>query len=717
MLFIKSPQNTESPHFACWFGNFYEPYFSNRDACEKGINELKKIGMNTIILDSKLWSDFTAYFKGKKPSQYVQRQIEIIEVCKQLNLKVSFLALYYIGDNLYPVVYDNPPEYIDQPVDLHGNKIPGYRHWAQKQQKKQVEHCMNLHRKLAKDTICLARNENQQQKIPFYFYHDPVFTPSFDADGIDHYLKWLENQYTVEQINRRYKINANSIDELTPEQYWVHPEKAASRWDVPENDDYLYNTQVLLKYADNQKYKMSVMSNMFCDLASKLRQKEPRFYLYSSISQWKYFFNDCQNAWYWDASRRNVDIWEAGKSLDSPSFTTLPADCFSQPNSYVVSAELAMLRSAADFKDFIAGLFLGRYLYNDIYNVYSPMEMILTALAAGATDLYFYGYNGLDDGGNFGKWTDTQKYSIAKGLEFFTKFRKIAAKRLRTKKAAIVFPLATFALYHGGYDPVSYAKYRHDLLGWYRQFADLGINCDILHPAQVKQGQLNDYQVAIFPADPMYRLMPDEHFECAVNDFLKQDKMLLHSASCAVQHFIDIPSEKHEPDSINWRENITTDSSLFLTYPNGEIQAVYRSTDKPAIVSNKRGKAKVISFGFDYGYAYTSNIHQPAPAKYGKENHYPLTLLEYTPVEKLILEKFPGHRRSREIEIVEFENGTLVINHSPNDHKLETDTKAKIIKTLECEDKNLLAPRNCAFFPTCRTLKSTDKKRHIKLIN
>jgi hypothetical protein len=696
MLFSTNDYSqNDRPVFASWMGNFYEPYFSDLQKCRQGIEELKSLGFNSIVLDSKLWTDFTAYFNGEKPSQYVNTQIEMIEKCRQLKMGTSFLALYYIGDNLYPEVYDNPPEYVEQPVALDGEKIRGYRHWSNKQLKRKLEHCLDLYNKLAKDTAASAIDENGNEKLPFYFYHDPVFTPIFDDDGIEHYKNWLKQNYTIQQLNARYGINKRSIDELTPHDYWVYPEKGAARWDIPTTEDYQNKTVNVLKYADNQRYKIEVISNMFAHLSQSLRKAEPRFYLYSSISQWKIFFNDCRHAWFWDSSRRSTDIWQIGKSLDCPSFTTLPADCFSQPDSYVVSAELAMLRSATGFKDFLAGIFFGRYLYNDIYSVFSPEEILTTAYGTGATDFYFYGYNGLDDGGNFGKWEKEKKDSVKKGLDWFTKLRSTTGPRKKENTAAIIFPLATFSLHHAGYDWETYAKYRQDLLGWYKQFADMGINPDILHPDQVKAGLLDQYEIAIYPADPMYYAMPDQKLNDSIKEFVKSGKIILASASSPIPNILEIETKKHESDPIVWEEKITTDSPIFLSFPGCQPVAKYRGTDEPAIVTAELEKGQVLLFGFDYGYSYASVMHLPSPARYGKENHYPLTMIERTPVEKLMKEKYPNLERNRNIEIVPFEKGTLIINHSAYNYK--TPESRSGLCTYAGFDGENLPPHNSVF--------------------
>ncbi|WP_159310580.1 hypothetical protein, partial [Klebsiella pneumoniae] len=72
------------------------------------------------------------------------------------------------------------------------------------------------------------------------------------------------------------------------------------------------------------------------------------------------------------------------------------------------------------------------YMANDIYAFCSPAEVIASAFGAGATDLYFYGYNGLDDGGNFGKWGTPEKTSLRQALDWFSAVRAVAGKRVKT---------------------------------------------------------------------------------------------------------------------------------------------------------------------------------------------------------------------------------------------------------------------------------------------
>ena len=652
------------PLFASWFGTLFEPYYSDFEAAASAIDEMRALGINCVVLDSKLWREFSEFFRDGTENHYVAMQRRVINRCRDIGMGVSFLALYHNGDNLWPKLHDSPPEFIDPPVDLQGQSIRGYRHWSDKQLNQQIQHCLDLYRHLAGPAAATALDENGQERLPFYFYHDPIFIPSFDRDGIDHYLGWLEQQYSLDELNRRYGTEFDSIRAMRPEDYWVHPEKAGNLLDAPCEEDYREKSKRIPIYADNQRFKRWVMKEAFRKLSEGLKQQEPRFYLYSALNQWKLFFNDCDPFWYWDTSRRGVDIWDLGDHLDCPSFTVGPSDCYAEPDAYVVSCELAMLRSATRPTDFIAGLYMGRYLRRDVYNVVSPAEVIATAFAAGATDLYFYGYGGLDDGGSYDRWPIDKKASLKRGLDFFAEVREIAGPRKLSKKAAIVFPLATYVLQHAIDNWQAYAANRNDTLGWYRQLADLGVNCDVLHPRQIAQGMLAEYELAIMPANPLYWAMPDADLARQIEAFVRGGGLLLRSASAGMDADLAIEATDHERDSIAWREKMSNDSPAFKSFENGECVAAYMRSGKTAIARHAVGEGSICSFGFNYGYACTVVQHTTAHKQYGIEDHYPLSLMQVTPVEKILMDAGLAQPVQPQVERVDFANGRLIINHS-----------------------------------------------------
>lgn len=649
------------PAFMAWFGNFFEPYFSSEEAVVDGLEDFRLLGLNSIVLDSKLWSDFTRYFRTGEESQYVRMQKFIARCAQEKGLGVSFLALFAIGDNLYPEIYDHPPEFADQPVDFWGKTFRGYRHWSRAQTDEHIRHCLELYRHIAGDAAARAVDENGHERLPFYFYHSPIFAPSFDADGQDTYRAWLKSQYTLEQLNERYGTAFASLESLTPEDYWTnpaHPDEAVRF--VPAAADYAARTAAVRKYADNQRFKRGVMRDYFAGIVDRLRREEPRFFFYAALSQWKLFFSD-----YVHIQNRGWDLWDLGPILDSPSFITMPIDNHGQVEPYVVPCEMAMLRSATAGRDFVGSLFLGRYMANDMYAVCSPAEVVASAFGAGATDLYFYGYNGLDDGGNFGKWGEPEKASLRGALDWFSAVRDLAGRRVKTGRAALLFPHASFTLSAHPTDTRTYQAFRDDLLGWYRQLADLGINADILHPAQVTQGALEGYGCVVVPSDPHYWAMPDPALEAALRSFVEAGGMLLHSMADPVHRAFGFEPSPHRPDSVGWEEKIVTDSAEFASYDSGEARAVYLSDGLPAYVVHRVGRGEVHSFGFQYGFAYGCREHLPVSRDYKKENHYPLTMLKRTPVERVLTEKGLSARHARGVEFVSFENGLLVVNHTP----------------------------------------------------
>jgi hypothetical protein len=681
------------PAFMAWFGNFFEPYFSSEEAVVEGLEDLRRLGFNSIVLDSKLWSDFTRYFRTGGESPYVRMQNFITRQAAERGLGVSFLALFAIGDNLYPEIYDHPPEFVEQPVDFWGQPFRGYRHWAGAQTDEHIRHCLDLYRHIAKDAAARAVDEAGNERLPFYFYHSPIFAPSFDADGRSTYLNWLKGLYSLEELNARYETAFASFDDLSPEDYWTNPAHASEQArHIPAAGDYAARTPTVRKYADNQCFKREVMRAYFADIVSRLRREEPRFYFYAALSQWKLFFSD-----YVHIQNRGWDLWDLGSILDSPSFITMPIDNHGQVEPYVVPCEMAMLRSAAGDRDFVGSLFLGRYMANDIYAVCSPAEIIASAFGAGATDLYFYGYNGLDDGGNFGKWGKPEKDSLRRALDWFSTVRDVAGRRTKTRRAAIVFPHASYALSAHPTDTRIYNAFRDDLLGWYRQLADLGINADILHPSQIRQGELAGYGCVVVPSDPHYWAMPDKEVEEALRAYVESGGLLLHSMAEPVHRAFELKAAPHPADSFGWEEKVVTDSAEFASYASGEPQAIYLSDQQAAYVLHHVGRGAIHSFGFLYGSAYGCREHLPVPREYKKENHYPLTMLKRTPVDRLLTEAGLSARRARGVESIAFENGELVVNHTP--YTVEMRQTQDALSTFEGFNGTHLPGRHAVFLP------------------
>ncbi len=63
------------------------------------------------------------------------------------------------------------------------------------------------------------------------------------------------------------------------------------------------------------------MRRYFSEITARLREKEPRFYFYAALSQWKYFFNDFVHI-----QNRGWDLWQLGRIARLAFFITLPVE-------------------------------------------------------------------------------------------------------------------------------------------------------------------------------------------------------------------------------------------------------------------------------------------------------------------------------------------------------------------------------------------------------
>ncbi|HZK34163.1 MAG TPA: alpha-amylase family protein [Bacillota bacterium] len=692
----KCTKGEKRPHFSLWFGNFFEPYFSSKEMVRQGIAEIKEMGFNSIILDSKLWEDFTEFFDSETASPYVEMQQYMIEECQKAGLGINFLTLFYNGDNLYSHIRDSAPDITNPICDREGNPIRGYRMWDQKQIDAMVEHTVNLYKRLAKDAAAKAVDDSGEPKVPCYFYHSPTIMPSFDGNGRFVYMGWLISRYkSIAGLNRVYKTNYKDFDEIPLVDIW--PEMTS--------EDYKNPGLRMVMHTDNMLFRQDMMERFFAQLTQGVREQLPDIYLYDCLSQWKYMLPD----WV-EISDRGLDIWRLGKYLDCPSFYTLPADAYGEQNAYVVPCEMAILRSASRNKDLVGGLFLGRYLFNDIYSSVTPAEVIASALGAGATELFFYGYSGLDDGGNFAKWSSEKKHSVKSGLNWFAKVREMTGKRLSKKQAAILFPHASFTLDNRNLNDAAFRACRNDSLGYYQQLSDLGINADFVNPEQVKEGALDGYKLLILPSNPLYQFLRDEEMEDCLRSFAENGGVVIAGGSCGLHEVFNIKASNHPEDSIYWEETITEFSTNFYAFDDMKANskddetpirtvARYSKDDSVAMCEKGLGSGKVFAAGFDMGASYCARKHKPVPVAYGREDHYPLTVIKRTPIEKLLMDLGLSEKKDRGIERVDFEKGMLIINHTSYDHSFEKALEDGV-STFEGFNGRLLPGHHSVYVPT-----------------
>ncbi|HEX9047717.1 MAG TPA: hypothetical protein VF988_11890, partial [Verrucomicrobiae bacterium] len=187
-------------YLGVWFGNFFEPFYSNRDAVRKGIADVASMGFNSINLDSKPWEDFFARYRGAEASQYVAMHEFMMQEMAQHGLDYTHLALYLSGDNLYPNIRDVAPVRGEEPLRPNGQPLGTYKYWSPRAQATMVEHVRGL-LKLYGQGIH-RRSDGRRVMMTMW---EPIPKPSFDADGRQKYLTWLEQRYhgDIGKLNER----------------------------------------------------------------------------------------------------------------------------------------------------------------------------------------------------------------------------------------------------------------------------------------------------------------------------------------------------------------------------------------------------------------------------------------------------------------------------------------------------------------------------------
>ena len=139
-----SEKKSGAPYLNVWFGNFYRPAYDDQAFVAEGMELLKKLGFNSVLLDSKDWEDFRERYEGKPASQYVGMQEFMMEQIKKQGMSHTFLAIYLNADNLYPNVRFSPPVFGKSVVTAKGNDGRWYRYWSEKAQETMTEHVSQL---------------------------------------------------------------------------------------------------------------------------------------------------------------------------------------------------------------------------------------------------------------------------------------------------------------------------------------------------------------------------------------------------------------------------------------------------------------------------------------------------------------------------------------------------------------------------------------------
>jgi hypothetical protein len=624
-------KNDARPTISLWFGNFFEPFFSDRESTRRGIADVASLGFTTINLDSKPWEDFFARYRGEPASPYVGMQEFMMEEAAKHGMDYTHLALYLCGDNLYPTIRDVPPVRGEESVLPNGKLMGTYKYWSPKAQATMVEHVRGLLKLYRKGMSRLPGT----QRVVMQTMFEPIPKPSFDAEGRQRYLAWLDKRYggNIAKFNHSYELSAGSFEELKPEEYWLRPEELT--WvdcARPIAEDFAKRTPDFYRWIDNQTYLADELDEYLATMKKHWRQMDPELFIEPVLHQWGYFFNPPGQTG-WQTGQRALDVYRCAANVDSVLFIASPLNAENRADALALSVEGSILRCANEGRPFTGGLFLGRHVNGDIYSVVPPAEAIATHVANGAKRLHGYGYSGLDDGGVMFRMDPIFKESLRMGNRWASEVIPLL-KEPRAKQVAILFP-AEMSLYEPLEVEVE-GRHRMDLLGWYSQFVDLGWHVDVLHPRQIAAGSLGEYKYLVVPHNSLYDLGDNTALETAVRKFVTDGGQMFHGPHCELaRRALGIEEDPIEFDCIKWDEEIIPHGWSTVAFRSGKSLGTYIKDGKRAIAQTDIGRGSVFSFGFQYGHSYSRLTMPIVPAQYGRREIHPIVLLKETPVAKL----------------------------------------------------------------------------------
>jgi hypothetical protein len=654
-----SKQRENHPFISIWFGNFFEPFYSNYEATRKGIAEVASLGFNSINLDSKSWEDFFARYRGEAASQYVAMHEFMMTEAAKLGVDYTCLALYLCGDNLYPNIRDVAPVRGEEPMRPNGQPMGTYKYWSPKAQGTMVEHVKGLLRLYGK-----GMRRRADGSIVMQTMFEPIPKPSFDVEGRQKYLAWLERRYAgdIAKLNQRYDLAAKFFSELKPDQYWLRPEEL--NWvgcARPTAEDFAKRTPDFWRWFDNQTHLAEVLQDYLATMLKHWRALDEKIYVEPQLHQWGYFFNPPGQI-DWQTGQRALDIYHCAKHVDSVLFMAAPLNAENRADAMALSVEGSIMRNANSHRPFTAGLYLGRHVNGDIYRVVPPAESIATLVANGAKGLHIYGYSGLDDGGVMFRMDEMFKDSLRAGNRWAAEVMPLLDAP-RAKEVALLFPTEMSL-----YEPLEVdieGRHRMDLLGWYQQFTDLGWHVDIVHPDQVAAGVLADYKHLVIPTNSLYDLGNNAALELAVKQFAADGGSVFHGPHCQLAaRALGISEEIVPFDCIQWEEAVIPHGWSTVAFSSGQALGTYVQTGKNAIAQTKIGKGMVYSFGFQYGYSYSRRTMPIVPPQYGKREMHPVVLLKRTPVAAFAgISPLAPMTPIKGVEFARYGNKLVIVNH------------------------------------------------------
>lgn len=675
------------PYMNVIFGNFYSPAFDDEKFVDETMGLIKKLGFNSVMFDTKAWEDFKERYETGALSQYVKMQEYMGESAHRHGLSYNFLLLYLNGDNLYPHIRYSPPIFGEETVYLDGRPGHWYKYWSPKAQASMKAHVDRIMDRYGDGCErCLAGEDGDVREVlPVCSMWDPVVAPSFDSEGQDRYREFLRELYgdNIESLNRNYGTEVDDFDSLVPEEYWYGVRYEQNSFYTEE--DVKGRTPRFWLWRDNALWKMRELALYFEKIGPMLKEKNPELFLCPDMTQWGYFLNiygrmqqDIDNEFsdLWDTAIRGIDIYELARYVDSCHFITVPVTPDGFPDAYVVSCQHSMMRVMNEGKPLVGGIYWGRYIYNDLYALLSPAEIIGSMTACGMDGYTCYGMNGLDDGGVMNRMDNNFLESLRLANEWCSEV--IPLRRGEKKKeVAVLFPseMAHLEPFEVGNNKIR----RLDLLGWYRLCCDLGYQVDVISSHEIERGNLEDYKVLVVPANDCYFAAEHESMEKRIRDWVCRGGVLLHGpGDMLAENCFGIRGEECEKRPYRYGKTVIAQGEAFCRYHGGKEIAPYvdhggccvaeyagRELAEQMRAECGAATGAVYSFGVQIGASYAAKNIPHVPYEQGNREMYPI-IRSGTTLVRDILERYVTPVSGiceRGIETGVFENGMVIVNH------------------------------------------------------
>lgn len=659
-----------TPFLSLWFGNFFEPAYSDMDFITDGVKHIRDLNFDHVLMDSKPWRDFFDRYEGKPASQYVAGQEHMMQCIAENNLHQWFLSLYLCGDNLYPTIRFSEPVIGEGITLLDGSKMRYYKYWSEKAKQSMCDHVAGLLRLYGSENGHSLAVVDGEERLPMTSMWDPIAVPSFDADGISRYIGFLKTRYAdIAVLNEKYQSDFADFDALTPNDWLIDRDRAPlTKADIDAQNGRFY------RYGDLMLYKAWELVAYFKSMQDRLHAIDKRLYLAPCMSQWSIFLNidrHDQND-LWDTANRGIDPYRIAPYTDCATFMTVPQLPDGTANPYVTEYQNSMIRAMNPDREFLVEFYVGKHTEGDIYRELTPAEIIGSAVGSGAFGYHVYGYLGLDDGGVMHKLAKEFHDSIAVGNAWAKRvIPQLSGKHI--KQAAILFP-AQMALMEN-YLVEGNTSRRMDSLGWYQLCSDAGIMADVIHEDMIASGALTDYQVLIVPENDCYAIEPNEKAMAAVKAFVEQGGVVYVGAAHPYAEMLGIHSTPHPKQCVRMEDGLILNDDDFYALTSADSIAKYEDSGMTAIGSVKIGAGKVYGFGFSAGAQYIAPRSDSVPPKYGNKAYYPINLVPDDPMRVLLLDEvqpvlgrytkngeLPQLRKN--VSFSAFEDGVVICNHS-----------------------------------------------------